>query len=89
MALDLVIVSVNRKSDGSGYITLRPRDKLATLNSGLHNISFDSSPPDIVNLVGKEIWGGNNMVMLGQKKIAIRDGYTKFKFCVDNFGDWA
>jgi hypothetical protein len=44
---------------------------------------FDKAPEDVGSLEGKEIWGGDNIIMLGKQRIARRDGYTGIVFVVD------
>jgi hypothetical protein len=42
------------------------------------------APEDVGSLEGRDIWGSDNIIMLGEQRIARRDGYTGIVFEVDS-----
>jgi hypothetical protein len=86
MSIDARISKVYIKEDGSGYLKFIDRPKSNSAYDGIagqSQLHFDSSPENVKNLEGKDIWGGSSEIMLGEKKIAERIGYTRIKFIVD------
>lgn len=47
---------------------------------GQSRLSFDTAPYEVTALNGLEIWGGVSQIMLGDRQIAARDGYTRISF---------
>lgn len=47
----------------------------------------DPAPPDVNLLTGQKVWGSSSTLMLGETKIADREGYTLIKFCVPWIGE--
>lgn len=78
MAIDAMVYSVRFAENGGGELVLvnRPPDG----NRGQRVLRFDSCPEDVSALNGRKIWGGSETIMLGEKEIAKRIGYTKIEF---------
>ncbi len=68
------IVTVFLNEDGSGRLKLDGDEK------GQNNLYFDSAPEEVTALNGKQVWGGADTLMHGEKKIADRIGYTGIRF---------
>jgi hypothetical protein len=87
MSVDARVDRVEVYPDGSGKLLLRDRPTTrpgGTLGiAGQDLLSFDKAPEDVGSLEGKDIWGGDNIIMLGEQRIARRDGYTGIVFVVD------
>lgn len=83
MSIDAVVQSVYHNEDGSGQLNLRARERGGC--AGQSVLRFDSAPHDVTCLNGCEIWGGDSGIMLGDREIAKRDGYTKIVFTVPDF----
>jgi hypothetical protein len=87
MSIDARVDRVEVSPDGSGKLYLRDRPAIRPgSNPGIAGqdlLSFDKAPEDVSYLEGKDIWGGDNQIMLGEQRIARRDGYTGIVFVVD------
>lgn len=78
MAIDANVAYVELHEDGSGAIHLC--DRLPEGSRGQDRLRFDSAPYEVTALNGLSIWGGASEVMLGERKIATRQGYTRISF---------
>ncbi len=78
MAIDADIAYVEIREDGSGALHLC--DRQAEGSRGQDRLHFAEAPYEVTALNGLSIWGGGEQIMLGDKKIAIRIGYTGISF---------
>ncbi len=78
MGIDANVAFVEVAEDGSGVLHLC--DRVPEGSRGQSRISFQSAPYEVTALNGLEIWGGSSTVMLGDKEIARREGYTRISF---------
>ena len=78
MSIDANIVYVELQEDGSG--TLHLCDRVPEGSRGQDRLHFDTAPHEVTALNGLEIWGTASQVLLGDRKIADRLGYTKISF---------
>jgi hypothetical protein len=88
MSIDARVDRVEVYSDGSGKLILKDRPAIRFGSTpgiaGQAVLFFNKSPEDVGSLEGKDIWGGDNFIMLGERRIARRDGYTGIVFEVDS-----
>jgi hypothetical protein len=88
MSIDARVDRVEVFPDGSGKLYLR--DRPAVRPGGTAGIAgqavlfFDKAPEDVGFIEGRDIWGSDNIIMLGEQRIARRDGYTGIVFEVDS-----
>lgn len=79
MSIDARINNVIRSADGSGSLILEDRPPTRPGENpgcaGQNSLEFSESPANVRQLVGKNIWGGSDSIMLGDVKIAGRKGY--------------
>lgn len=78
MSIDANVAYVELKQDGSG--TLHLCDRLPEGSRGQSRLHFAAAPYEVTALNGLEIWGGASQIMLGDKEIAKREGYTNISF---------
>lgn len=78
MSIDAHVAYVETKEDGSG--TLHLCDRIPNGSRGQSRLYFASAPHEVTALNGLSIWGGSGFIMLGDKQIATREGYTKISF---------
>ncbi len=83
MSIDASVAYVECKEDGSG--TLHLCDRIARPGqtdgiAGQRGLHFDAAPYEVTALNGLAIWGGSSSIMLGDKEIARRIGYTRISF---------
>ncbi len=78
MSIDANVAFVECKEDGSG--TLHLCDRVPNGLRGQSRLSFDAAPYEVTALNGLPIWGGSSQIMLGDKEIAKRLGYTRISF---------
>lgn len=78
MSIDANVAYVELQEDGSG--TLHLCDRVPNGSRGQSRLYFTTAPHEVTALNGLAIWGGNSQVMLGDRKIAARDSYTKISF---------
>jgi hypothetical protein len=78
MAIDAHVAYVELKEDGSG--TLHLCDRIPNGSRGQSRLHFDTAPYEVTALNGLPIWGGAGQIMLGNREIATRDGYTRISF---------
>lgn len=78
MAIDAHVAYVECKEDGSG--TLHLCDRIPDGSRGQSRLHFDAAPYEVTALNGLSIWGGAGEIMLGDRKIAAREGYTRISF---------
>lgn len=86
MSIDAFVSDVVVNDDGSGFLELSER---IDCNGKFHGpgqqiLNFDESPSRVFYLIGCEVWGGSDFVMLGDCKIADRFGYTRIRFLDDD-----
>ena len=83
MSIDANVAYVELKEDGSGVLHLY--DRVASHGQidgicGQNRLHFETAPYEVTALNGLAIWGGSDFLMLGEKKIATRQGYTRISF---------
>ena len=78
MAIDAMVGFVETFEHGGGVLHLaEPRPGAIV---GQNALKFDDAPHEVTALNGLPIWGGAGEIMLGQKRIARREGYTRIVF---------
>jgi hypothetical protein len=79
MSIDAVITDVRRNPDGTATIALGPRETpYGQSCEGQRRITIENPPPGRLDgLVGTEVWGGSESLMVGDTKWADRVGYTR------------
>lgn len=87
MSIDARVQEVVLNQDGSGELRLRDRPPTPGMAgsagiAGQMVLFFPAAPPDVKTLEGKDIWGGADQLLLGERKIADRTGYTAIRFVV-------
>ena len=83
MSIDANVTYVEVNEDGSG--TLHLCDRIAVSGgpdgiAGQRGLRFSEAPHEVTALNGCAIWGGSSSILLGDKVIATRDGYTRISF---------
>ncbi len=78
MAIDANVAYVELREDGSG--TLHLCDRVPEGSRGQSRLHFDTAPYEVTALNGLSIWGGAGQIMLGDREIAKREGYTRISF---------
>jgi hypothetical protein len=78
MAIDANVAYVHLNEDGSG--TLHLCDRVPEGSRGQSRLHFTTAPYEVTALNGLPIWGGAQQVMLGDRQIATREGYTRISF---------
>ena len=78
MAIDAHVAYVELQEDGAG--TLHLCDRIPDGSRGQSRLHFDTAPHEVTALNGLAIWGGASHIMLGERQIATRDGYTRISF---------
>jgi len=79
MAIDANVAYVSVNENGTG--TLHLCDRIPNGSRGQSRLHFDTAPYEVTALNGLSIWaGGSGPVMLGDKEIGRRDGYTRISF---------
>lgn len=78
MAIDAWVEVVILREDGSGYLSLIDRAHGGI--AGQPRLSFQTAPYEVTALNWLNVWGGGSQLMLGDKKIADREGYTRISF---------
>lgn len=78
MSIDALVAFVETREDGSG--TLHLCDRIPEGSRGQSRLSFTSAPLEVTALNGLPVWGGASEIMLGEREIARRDGYTRISF---------
>ena len=81
MAIDAWVEAVILHEDGSGHLSLI--DRAGGGISGQRKLHFNSAPYEVTALNWCNIWGSSSTIMLGDDKIAIREGYTRIIFVED------
>lgn len=79
MSIDAKVNSVIVGIHGEGYLALIDRS-----NGGQSRLYFELSPSTVIALNNCNIWGNSESIMLGDKEIATRIGYTRIKFVKDS-----
>ena len=77
MSIDAVVTGF-RKTKDELYLTLGPRGKHGPGRSELfiEDIPSDLAPDE---LIGVEIWGGDNFIMCGDERIGTRTSYADIR----------
>lgn len=79
MAIDALVAYVECQQDGSG--TLHLCDRIPEGSRGQSRLHFDTAPYEVTALNGLPLWaGGSGPVMLGEREIGRRIGYTGISF---------
>lgn len=78
MAIDAYVAYVSLNEDGSG--TLHLCDRIPNGSRGQSRLHFATAPYEVTALNGLPIWGGATQIMLSDREIATRDGYTRISF---------
>lgn len=78
MSIDANVAYVELREDGSG--TLHLCDRVPEGSRGQSRLHFDTAPYEVTALNGLPIWGGASQIMLGEREIAKREGYTRISF---------
>lgn len=80
MSIDAVIVDVVRDDGGTATLQLGPRKdsqgKEISIAGQKWMTILNPPPGDLSGMVGTEIWGNANTLMVGQTKWAERIGYV-------------
>lgn len=93
VSIDARVDDVTVHASGAGELRLRDRPGKpgrGPEESGIAGqtlLFFDSCPPDVWNLAGRDIWGSDHSIMLGEVKIAEREGYTRIRFVVSSIAE--
>lgn len=74
------IVTVHIHEDGTGRLALEGEER------GQPVLYFQTAPEDVTALNGRQVWGGADMLLYRQAKIAERVGYTGIRFVVPSLG---
>jgi hypothetical protein len=77
MSIDANVAYVELNEDGPGTLHLCDRADGSRGQSRLH---FATAPHEVTALNGLHIWGGSSSIILGEREIARRDGYTRISF---------
>ncbi len=83
MSIDAVVKKVVINENGSGELRLIDRPARKGENDGIagqHLLTFGASYEEVCLLKWLPIWGNNDQIILGDKKIANRIGYTTIQF---------
>jgi hypothetical protein len=78
MAIDANVAYVELHEDGSGVLHLC--DRVPEGSRGQSRLHFATAPHEVTALNGLSIWGGAGQIMLGEREIAKREGYTRISF---------
>jgi hypothetical protein len=78
MSIDANVAYVECRENGSG--TLHLCDRVPNGSRGQSRLHFDKAPYEVTALNGLQVWGGNSQIMLGEREIAKREGYTRISF---------
>jgi hypothetical protein len=84
VSIDARVEAVVLDGDGGGLLRLVDRpagDGSPRGCAGQPVLRFDSAPLRVADLVGLNVWGGGDSLMLGEVEIARRKGYTRLQFC--------
>lgn len=82
MAIDAQVAYVELQEDASGALHLCDRVGVGRPdgNRGQPSLYFATAPHEVTALNGLPIWGGSGQIMLGEREIAKREGYTRIAF---------
>lgn len=83
MSIDAVVKTVIINEDGSGRLELTDRPARRGENDGIAGqraLHFEIAPEEVTALNWLPIWGGVDQIILGERKIAERIGYTGLRF---------
>lgn len=82
MAIDAWVEAVILDEPGGGYLSLI--DRAGGGIAGQSRLFFTAVPYEVTALNWLNIWGGGSFLMLGEDKIATREGYTRIVFVDDD-----
>lgn len=91
MSIDARVTAVIHNEDGSGKLMLEDRPARFGGVAGIAGqpaLVFDSAPHDVTALNGRDIWGNDSVLMLGDRQFAKRVGFTRIVFTVPDFHGW-
>ena len=79
MAIDAVVTGVKRNADGTATMTLGPRATPHGQSCAGQSSMTILNPPAgrLDGMVGTEVWGSADTLMVGDTKWASREGYTR------------
>lgn len=80
MSIDASVAYVELNEDGSGTLHLVDRGGNDRHIAGQPRLHFATAPYEVTALNGLDVWGGASEVRLGDKRIAVREGYTRIVF---------
>ena len=83
MSIDARVRAVYLHENGGGSLELEDRPAIPGGVPGIagqDRLSFDSCPEEVTALNGREVWGNDARLMLGDVEIAKRVGYTRIEF---------
>jgi hypothetical protein len=83
MSIDANVAYVELHEDGSGVLHLCDRQSFGKRPDGIAGqprLRFETAPYEVTALNGLQIWGGSSSIMLGEREIARRQGYTRISF---------
>lgn len=83
MSIDARVKTVHLNEDGSGWLELE--DRPGGGNAGQPRLYFDAAPEEVTALNGRDVWGGADVLVYGEQKIADRVGYTRVHFTARTF----
>jgi hypothetical protein len=78
MSIDAVVVDVKKKKNGTVDLILEPHDSRRA-PAGQSKLTVVNPKGDLSGMIGVHIWGGDSSIMVKDKKIADRIGYTKIR----------
>ncbi len=78
MSIDANVAYVECHEGGSG--TLHLCDRIPEGSRGQSRLHFATAPYEVTALNGLHIWGSSSTIMLGEREIAKREGYTRISF---------
>lgn len=87
MSIDARVETVVLNENGSGRLKLvdrpatRPGENPGI--AGQTSLHFDKAPAEVTALNGLNVWGGSDVLMLGERQIARREGYGGIEFVGD------
>lgn len=83
MSIDAVVKTVIVNEDGSGRLELIDRPARRGDDDGIvgqPTLYFERAPEGVTALNWLPVWGGSSDLMLGERRIAHREGYTRIRF---------
>jgi hypothetical protein len=78
MSIDARVTAVTQRQDGTAVLHLEPRDERVA-PAGQTRLVVENPTPGLAALVGREVWGNDARLMLGERHFADRIGYTRLR----------